>query len=126
MAEIYWPAAVDDDPLQGVSVTPVENGESFEAREGQFRVAPVNLGQSVLMSATFAMSEHQFLGIWWPWWMARKTNGGCENGTVAFWLRDPFTRTPMRWIRQPKQQVRIEEDGGIGRLVTLPLVRLPA
>ena len=126
MAEIYWPVGVEDDPLVGVSVTPVENAESFEPREGQFRMAPVNLGQSVLMTATFPMSWSQFNGIWWPWWMNRKTLGGADNGAVAFWLRDPFTLKPMRWIRQPKQQIRIEQDGAIGRLITLPLVRLPS
>jgi hypothetical protein len=61
-----------------------------------------------------------------PWWMARKSNCGCEQGMVAFWLRDPDSRIPMRFMRVHGQKIARVRDGDIGFLVTLPLVRLPA
>jgi hypothetical protein len=126
VAEIYWPAGVGDDPLLDMGWEPVENGEAFSAREGQFRQAPVNLGTSVLITPTYPMSNHQFYGLWLPWWNARKVNGGCEQGMVAFWLRDPDSRVPMRFMRVHGQKINRVRDGQVGFLVTLPLVRLPA
>lgn len=129
MAEIYWPAGVGDDPLKAPSWEPVENGVEFTVGAGQFRGAPRNVGVAVNMTGIYPMSEHQYFGLWLPWWLARKSAGGCENGRVAFWLRDPIDRSggvrkPYRWVRQPGQAMRPTRDGE-GWLISLPLLRLP-
>jgi hypothetical protein len=130
MAEIYWPSGVGDDPLRDqIDWQPAENGTYMPTLSAQLRSAPASIGISVNMTAAYPMSDHQFNALWLPWWLARKTAGGCNNGTHAFWLRDPVDRSsgvrkPYRWIRQQGQAMRPARDG-LGWIITLPLMRLP-
>jgi hypothetical protein len=125
MAELFWPSGVGDDPLKdSVQVTYPENGEYFASRPGDQRGAPVLLGKTHLLSATYPMSQHQFHGLWLPWWMARKIHGGCDQGVCAFWLREPWTRVPTRYVRQQDQSMQPVQDG-LGYLVTLALRSIP-
>ncbi len=130
MAEIYFPAGVADDPIKGSVVwRPVSNGKFSRIGSGFTRVAPVNTGVAVDMAADYPMSEHQFNGLFLPWWLGRKLQGGCEQGCVPFWLRDPVQRTqgvrkPYRWIAQESEPMVPTRDG-IGWIVRLALQRLP-
>jgi hypothetical protein len=130
MAEIYWPAGVGDDPLRdSIDWQPQDNGAYQDTASSQQRSAPNSIGISVHLTAAYPMSDHQFNGLWLPWWWAKKSAGGCFNGTHAFWLRDPIDRSsgvrkPYRFVRQKGQNMRPVRDG-LGWIVTLPLMRLP-
>lgn len=125
MADIFWPGGVPDEPLaEGISLTPLESGTSFDTESGDVMTGPGGLGFVFTLTATYPMSHHQCQGLWLPWWMARSRDGGCDNGMSAFWLRQPYSRVPWQWIRRPQEQVRFERDG-LGWLVTLPLRSLP-
>lgn len=125
MAEIYWPAGVADDPLQeGLQYGLRENGASAKTDSGQDRLAPRFSAADFEISAGYPMSGFQFKGLWLPWWQGAPSSGGCLNGTVAFWLRDPITRIPFKWTRIFGEKMRPERDG-LGFIVWLSLLRLP-
>ncbi len=129
MAEVYWPAGIPDDPLQYPAWEPVDNGAYFNTGSGNVRVSEANFGVAINMTADYPMTDYQFNGVWLPWWFARKVNGGCSQGTAAFWMRDPIQRTPyfrkpFRWIRQQGQNMKPRRDGR-SWIITLPLMRLP-
>ncbi len=123
---IYWPGGVGDDPLRdGLSYRPVENGQFVRTLSGGGRGGPASSALSIHMVATFPMSDYQLWGVWWPWWTAFPADGGPMNGTVPFWLRDPFgARLPYRWRRFDNEPIEPFRDGK-GWLVRLSLERLP-
>jgi hypothetical protein len=125
MADIYWPAGVGDMPERdSLQWQPVESGEFATMQAGAVRGAPRALGFSVTMVGSYPMSMTQFKGLFLPWWKARASSGGCDNGMTPFWLRDPYELIPYRWVRQEGQTLRPVPDG-LGFMVQLPLLRLP-
>ncbi len=125
MADLFWPGGVPDDPLlEGLNWRILGTGQSFATESGDLMTGPGGLGTIVTMTPTYPMSNHQFNGLFLPWWLAPRKQGGCDNGMHAFWLRDPMDRKPWQWIRQPDADMRPERDG-LGWLVMLPLRSLP-
>jgi hypothetical protein len=130
MAEIYFPAGVADDPIKGsVQWQPVSNGKFASTGSGSERGAPVNTGTAINMAADYPMSEHQFNGLFLPWWLGKKLDGGCEQGLAPFWMRDPIQRTsgvrkPYRWRAQQGDPMVPTHDG-LSWIVRLSLQRLP-
>lgn len=118
MADIFWPAGIPDTPLRDFTWQPHDTGASFETESGDVRTAPRVSGVAVDMTASYPMTRSEF-GIWLPWWMNET-----KNGNVAFWLRDPMEEIPARWVKQPGQRMDPRTDG-LGRIVILPLLRLP-
>ena len=125
MAEIFWCAGVGDDPLlESLNWVPIENGAYVETSSNQQRSAPRDVGLGVLVSGDYPMSDHQFKALWLPWWMARKRDGGCDNGATPFWMRDPIDRKPYLFRRQKDQAMQPVRDG-VGWVIGLSLMRLP-
>jgi hypothetical protein len=123
LVDIYFPAGVNDAPLRPLEQYEfVENGQWFNA-DGGFRAAPRAISLEMLVTATYPMSHTQFTLVFLPWWQARKTAGGADNGMVPFWMRDPITRVPFRFMRQEGQVMKPDRDGW-DWLVRLPLRRL--
>lgn len=125
MADIFWPAGVPDEPLlEGLEWSPLDTGVADDTESGDVMTGPGGLGQVILLGASYPMSNNQYRGLWLPWWMARMRDGGCDNGVHAFWLREPYSRVPIQWIRQPQQKIVPQRDG-LGWIVRLPLRSLP-
>lgn len=132
MVERYWPAGVPDDPLADtLTWTPVENGLFFSTGPGRVRAAPVSSALAVNLTADYPMSDHQFHGLWLPWWLARGSAGGVDNGLLPFWLRDPIqrdargNRRPFLFMRQEEGGMQTPKRDGAGWIITLSLMRLP-
>ena len=124
MDDIYFPGGLSDDPLlEGLQWTPRENGDFAQTDSGQPRGGARHSGVDIDMVAGYAMTRYQFNGIFLPWWLGRKRNGGCDNGASAFWMRDPFERLPFLWQRQQGQAMRPQADG-TGFVVWLSLMRI--
>lgn len=118
MADVFWPAGIPDTPLRDFSWQPHDTGASFDTGSSDVITSPRVSGVPVDMTATYPMTRSEF-GIWLPWWMTE-----AKNGNVAFWLRCPMQEIPARWVKQPGQRMDPRTDG-LGRLVMLPLLRLP-
>jgi hypothetical protein len=110
--------------LNSISYEPIENGEYAQTASGHVRAGIVNTGFALELRADYPMSDHQFFGLFEPWWHSPPRVGGCANGVSPFWLRDPFLRAPYRWIRLEGQRMSPRRDG-VGWVVNLPLLRLP-
>ncbi len=133
MAELFWPAGVPDDPLAETLIwAPVETGLYFSTGPGRVRAAPFDTGVAVNMTADYPMSDYQFNALFLPWWLGPAASGGCANGVLPFWLRDPIhrdargLRLPWKWMRQENGGLATPKRDGAGWIITLALMRLPA
>lgn len=121
MADLYWPAGVEDIPVrEGLTYAPRDMGRHFQTESGDTMSAVRVSDAGVDVTASYVMSESQF-GIWLAWWKAQT-----KGGILPFWLRDPVERKPYRFRLQPGQSYQVTRPSPRSVLVTIPLLRLPS